>query len=75
MELLVSLLSVLGVNSILLFFVKRYFDRRDRREELEKAMDAIREKFGKGSIQPARDLGADLLHLPAETSEAKKGPR
>ena len=33
MELLISILSLLGVNSILLFFIKRYFDRRDRREE------------------------------------------
>ena len=49
--------------------------QRDRREELEKAMDAIREKFGKGSIQPARDLGADLLHPPGEPPEPKKGPR
>ena len=33
MELLISILSLLGINSIILFFVKRYFDRRDRREE------------------------------------------
>ena len=31
-EWVISLLSLLGVNSILLFFVKRYFDRRDKRE-------------------------------------------
>ena len=33
---ILSLLSVLGVNGILLFFIKRYFDRRDKRE-LEEA--------------------------------------
>ena len=32
-EWVISLLSLLGVNSILLFFVKRYFDRRDKREQ------------------------------------------
>ena len=30
-----GLLSVLGINSILLFFIKRYFDRRDQRERQE----------------------------------------
>ena len=35
MELAVSLLSVLGINSIILFFIKRYFDRRDKRERQE----------------------------------------
>ena len=37
MELAVSLLSVLGINSIILFFIKRYFDRRDKREQQEVA--------------------------------------
>lgn len=32
MEYLISLLSVMGVNGILLFFIKRYFDKRDKRE-------------------------------------------
>ena len=32
-EWVISLLSLLGVNSILLFFVKRYFDKRDKREQ------------------------------------------
>ena len=35
MELALSLLSVLGLNSVLLFFIKRYFDRRDQRERQE----------------------------------------
>jgi len=35
MELAISLLSVLGLNSVLLFFIKRYFDRRDQRERQE----------------------------------------
>lgn len=33
MELLLALLSTLGLNSILLFFIKRYFNRRDRQEQ------------------------------------------
>ena len=35
MELLLSLLSTLGLNSVLLFLIKRYFDRRDGREKRE----------------------------------------
>ena len=35
MELAISLLSLLGINGILLFFIKRYFDRRDKREQRE----------------------------------------
>ena len=37
MELAVSLLSTLGINSIVLFFIKRYFDRRDSRERKDLA--------------------------------------
>lgn len=33
MDLATSLLSALGAGSILLFFVKRYFDRRDKKQE------------------------------------------
>ena len=36
MEFLLALLSMLGFNSILLFFVKRYFSRRDQRERAER---------------------------------------
>lgn len=36
MEIAISLLSVFGLNGILLFFVKRYFDRRDVREQAER---------------------------------------
>lgn len=32
MELVISLLSVAGFNGILLFFIKRFFDRRDKKE-------------------------------------------
>lgn len=33
MTILISTLSALGVNSILLFFIQRYFKRRDQREQ------------------------------------------
>lgn len=33
MELALSALSMLGVGGILLFFIQRYFNRRDKREE------------------------------------------
>lgn len=33
MEWVISILSVMGFNGILLFFVKRYFAKRDRQEE------------------------------------------
>lgn len=36
MEIVLGLLSVCGINGILLFFVKRYFDRRDEQEQTEK---------------------------------------
>ena len=36
MEIVISLFTVLGTNGIILFFVKRYFDRKDRREQTEK---------------------------------------
>ena len=36
MELVVSLLALLGADGIVLFFIKRYFDRRDAREREEK---------------------------------------
>ena len=43
MELAVSLLSTLGINSIVLFFIKRYFDRRDSRER--KDLERMEELF------------------------------
>ena len=44
MELAISLLSMLGINSIILFFIKRYFDRRDKRErqEMEQRADLFK---------------------------------
>lgn len=36
MELAVSLLALLGADGIVLFFIKRHFDRRDARERAEK---------------------------------------
>ena len=44
MELAVSLLSTLGINRIVLFFIKRYFDRRDSRErkDLERKEELFR---------------------------------
>ena len=35
MELAASLLALLGADGIVLFFIKRYFDRRDARERAE----------------------------------------
>ena len=40
------LLSTLGINGILLFFIKRYFDRRDKRErELAAEQEARNRKL------------------------------
>ena len=36
MEWVLGLLSTLGLNSILLFFIKRYFSRRDRQEQADR---------------------------------------
>ena len=40
--------------------------RRERREKLERTMDAIREKYGGGAIQRARLIREDLSHRPPE---------
>ena len=37
MEFVISILSVLGMNGVVLFFVKRFFNRRDRQEKESKA--------------------------------------
>lgn len=47
MEIVISLLSVLGASGILMFFIKRYFDRRDAKEneknqESEKMLKEIK---------------------------------
>ena len=34
-EILISILSVLGANGILLFFIKRYFAQKDKKEQAE----------------------------------------
>lgn len=39
MEIVISLLSVLGASGILMFFIKRYFDRRDAKEN-EKSQES-----------------------------------
>lgn len=42
MEIVISMLAVLGADGLVLFFVKRYFNKRDKREEAEKkARDAL----------------------------------
>ena len=46
MEWATSLLSALGAGGVLLFFVKRWFNRRDRREEEErKCREALLERI------------------------------
>ena len=35
MEIILSVMSVLGLNGVMLFLIKRYFDHRDKREEKE----------------------------------------
>ena len=46
MEWATSLLSALGAGGVLLFFVKRWFDRRDRREKEErKCREALLERI------------------------------
>lgn len=42
MEIVMSILAVLGADGLVLFFIKRYFNKRDEREEAEKkARDAL----------------------------------
>lgn len=35
LDIFISLLSVLGANGILLFFIKRYFSQKDKKEQVE----------------------------------------
>lgn len=52
----VSILSTLGVGSILLFFIKRYFDRRDQREAKQIAGNEQLLKEVKTSLETIRLL-------------------
>ena len=36
METVISVISVLGINGILLFFIKRFFKNKDKQDKLEK---------------------------------------
>lgn len=55
MEIAISLLSVLGLNGILLFFIKRYFAHRDAREAADnKRRDELLERV---------DTSLDTLRL------------
>lgn len=56
MELAISILSALGVGSILLFFVKRYFDRRDKRENEQAVENEQLLKEVKTSLETIRLL-------------------
>ncbi len=50
MSTLISVLSTLGVGSILLYFVKRYFDRRDEREKKEQAQREAQDKASRDEL-------------------------
>lgn len=56
MELAISILSALGVGSILLFFIKRYFDRRDKRENEQAVENEQLLKEVKTSLETIRLL-------------------
>ncbi|MCI8594471.1 MAG: DNA polymerase IV [Oscillospiraceae bacterium] len=45
--------------------------KRDKREDLEKAMDAIRQKFGKEAIRSARGMDSDVVHEREPEEESK----
>ena len=57
MQIIVSILSVLGFNGILLFFIKRYFSKKDPRDQKE------REK--RESIYNRIDATMDTIRLLA----------
>ena len=50
------LLSTLGINGILLFFIKRYFDRRDQRERETAAKQEARNQKIDTSMETIRLL-------------------
>lgn len=55
MEFFISLLSTLGINGILLFFVKRYFDKRDK--------DIEKEKESKSDLIKKVNVGLETLRI------------
>jgi len=55
-EYIVSILSALGAGGILLFFVKRFFDKRDQKEELQRQEMADTLKEFKTSMDTLRLL-------------------
>lgn len=66
MEILLSVFSALGVGGILLFFIKRYFDKRDRREsEREEEYKALFEKID-NSLETLRLLAYARLSEEVE---------
>lgn len=56
MEYIVSLLSAFGAGGILLFFVKRFFDKRDQRDEQQRQEMAETLKKLKTSMDTLRLL-------------------
>ena len=66
MELALSALSMLGVGGILLFFIQRYFSRRDKREaERAAAMEARMVKLD-NALETIRLLGYARLSEETE---------
>lgn len=68
MELVISLLSVAGFNGILLFFIKRFFDRRDKKEadllKEQKEKDQKREEDQEKIYEQIR-ISLDTIRLLA----------
>ena len=57
MEVALSILSVLGINGILLFFIKRFFEKKDSEAKEEKAdRDALIREVRTG-------LDLSLIHI------------
>lgn len=56
MDVVISLLSVFGASGILMFFVKRYFDRRDAKENSKEEESEKMLKEIKNSLETIRLL-------------------
>lgn len=56
MEIVISLLSVFGASGILMFFIKRYFDRRDAKENVKNQESEKMLKEIKNSLETIRLL-------------------
>lgn len=66
MDILIAVLSELGIGAIILFFLKRYFDKRDRKEQVQAAEDEARAKKLDTALETIRLLAYSRMSEETE---------